>query len=92
MFEYSLHSPIQPGHGKGAELVGSFGWVYPCPKEGFIGINVSKADNDGLIEEEGLDHSATAQKLFEIAQADHQRLWAQLGNCSLGQELGFGRK
>ena len=64
--------------------------MYAGGEEGFIGIDVSEADNDGLIEEEGFDHSPTAQKLFEIAQADAKRFGAEICHCPVGPKAGFG--
>jgi len=64
--------------------------VYAGGKEGFVAVDIAKAHDNGLIEEEGFSHSTTAQKLFEMRQTDAQRFWAQLCHCGIGQEPGFG--
>ena len=64
--------------------------MYAGGEEDLVGVDISEADNDGLIEEEGFDHSTTAQKLFEIGQTDVERFGPELCNCGPGQEMGFG--
>ncbi len=64
--------------------------MYAGGEEGFIGIDVSEADDDGLIEKEGFNHSTTAQKLFEMGQTDTERFRAELPYCGVSEEVSFG--
>ena len=90
LFEYSFHGPVQSGDSEGAQALGGLGWVYAGGEEDLVGVDISEADNNGLIEEESFDHSPSAQKLFEMGQTDAERFWAELCHCGLGEEAGFG--
>ena len=92
LFENSFHGSVESSDSGRADLIGWDGWVYPGSEEGLVGVDISEADDNGLIEKESFDHSTPAQELFEIAKTDAERFRAELGHAFVSPDASLGGK